>query len=284
MGEEKRLIDRKVFSFLLLALMVIGLPLHLQNAPYYHLKPALSPLSRRNGWQTVSVFAGNSSNKPEQSWAAQAGQDRTIATLHNNRSGGYFVDLASNDAVEFSNTFALERVLNWTGLCIEANPQYMQGYVQRQCRLVQAVAGAIDNALVNFTANGALGGVVDTNFDNKQNSSSQFLAVSLAKVLQDHNAPSVIDYLSLDIEGAEEWVMSTFPWHKYVFLSITVERPKPGLVAMLEANGYVYVCNHANFGDELWVHKTISNFSQIVAKYKKVARGSPEAFNDSCRR
>ena len=54
---------------------------------------------------------------------------------------------------------------------------------------------------------------------------TDLLTVSVARLLDDFGAPSVIDYLSLDIEGAEWWAFSTFPWHRFIFLAITVERP-----------------------------------------------------------
>ncbi len=50
--------------------------------------------------------------------------------------------------------------------------------------------------------------------------------VSLDNVFRDLSVPSVIDYMSFDIEGAEEWLFETFPWDKYIILVLTVERPK----------------------------------------------------------
>jgi hypothetical protein len=92
--------------------------------------------------------------------------------------------------------------------------------------------------------------------------------VSVGKILRDFKAPRVIDYLSLDIEGAEAWAFKTFPWDSYTFLTLTVERPKPELEEMFQQNGYVYLCDHAGFGDQFWVHPAVPNFDQVVAKYK----------------
>ena len=60
-------------------------------------------------------------------------------------------------------------------------------------------------------------------------------------------APSVMEYLSLDIEGAEFFVMQHFPFDKYKFLTLTVERPKQ-LRKLLEDNNYVYVKDHGECG------------------------------------
>jgi hypothetical protein len=91
--------------------------------------------------------------------------------------------------------------------------------------------------------------------------------VPVAKVLHDFGMPRTIDYMSLDIEGAEAWTFETFPWDTYTFLTITVERPKPELKDMMLANGYTHLCNHGGFGDELWVHEALPHFHEVVRKY-----------------
>jgi len=48
-------------------------------------------------------------------------------------------------------------------------------------------------------------------------------STTLASILDRHSAPSVIDYLSIDIEGAEYEVLCAFPFDRYTFLAITVE-------------------------------------------------------------
>ena len=49
---------------------------------------------------------------------------------------------------------------------------------------------------------------------------------SLLSILDEAKAPRTIEYLSLDIEGAELYVMEHFPFDTYTFLVITVERPR----------------------------------------------------------
>jgi hypothetical protein len=214
------------------------------------------------------VYNGNATGI-ETAWTSQAGQDKTIADVFDGKQRGYFVDLASNDASYLSNTLPLERMYNWTGLCIEANPSYVQGYRHRECQLVQAVVGPVENELVQFNFDrGDSGGVVGDVFDNKQDANAPMLTVSVAKILQDFKAPRAIDYMSLDIEGAEAWAFQTFPWNKYTFLTLTVERPKSELVHTLTEHGYTYLCDHGGFGDQFWVHSELPNLENVVAKYK----------------
>lgn len=66
------------------------------------------------------------------------------------KRGGYFVELASNDPIDLSNSLTLEQAFGWRGLCVEANPLYAPGYADRYCQLVQAVVGQHDGDVVNF--------------------------------------------------------------------------------------------------------------------------------------
>ena len=84
-------------------------------------------------------------------------------------------------------------------------------------------------------------------------SSDTLPTVSVGTLVRDFHVPAVIDYLSLDIEGAEHWVFE-FPWVNYIFPTLTVERPGDKLATLFEENGYTYLCDHGDFGDQLWVH------------------------------
>lgn len=138
---------------------------------------------------------------------------------------------------------------------------------------MHAVVGASDDETLSFDFREEfpeVAGLVGKGFENVQasNSASQRQTVSISRILQDFQAPSVIEYLSLDIEGAEDYSFSTFPWSAYTFLVITVERPKQFLKDAFIAHGYHYLCNHGGFGDELWVHETIADFISIKKRYK----------------
>jgi hypothetical protein len=123
-------------------------------------------MSYRNlpeSWNRVALYRGNVTDPALQAspWNSQVRQDQTIAKIFNGKRGGYFVDLAANDAVSISNTLALEQAFGWKGLCIEPNPMYMKGYLHRTCQLVQSVVGPVENEAVDFRFdNAAYGGVV----------------------------------------------------------------------------------------------------------------------------
>lgn len=222
---------------------------------------------RKGGWSLLAVYVGTAREAALNArWTSQVGQDRTIFKLFDGKRDGYFVDLAANDAVYLSNTLTLEQEYGWRGLCIEANPAYIDMLSRRNCQVVQAVVGEMDNLEVQFLFNGGLGGIVGSEFDNKEGGSHVLKTVSLQNMFHYLAVPRAIDYMSLDIEGAEEWAFQKFPWSKYTFSVITAERPKPNLKEALMLRGYTYVCDHGDFGDELWIHSSFGTLAETMSK------------------
>jgi hypothetical protein len=120
--------------------------------------------TNNSGWNEIHVFVGDNDELREEqmvrasaiprpyyyftatttgrrrSWFSQVRQDELVAALLRYQRCGYFVDLAANDAVRISNTLALERDYDWSGLAIEPNPIYWAGLVHRpRARIVAAV-------------------------------------------------------------------------------------------------------------------------------------------------
>ena len=74
-------------------------------------------------------------------------------------------------------------------------------------------------------------------------------AISLEQLLVRHSAPSLIDYLAIDIEGSELPVLRNFPFDRYQFRALSLECD--GLIwdeitTLLTGAGYVEVQNPFN--------------------------------------
>ena len=182
------------------------------------------------------------------------------------RKGGFFIDLAAGDGIEKSNTYFLEKHLNWDGLLIEANPDFAeQCRAKRRSKVVEECVSSGDGEDINFRLdNGYFGGIVSNKTDNnpkmrgRQISHGRVIRLksrSLASILDEHESPEVIDYLSLDVEGAEEMILSNFPFDKWTFLVMSIERPTPSLDVLLDANDYIQVA-HLDY-DVMYVHRSI---------------------------
>lgn len=200
---------------------------------------------------------------------------------HNNTFGNgdvrrrFFVDLAANDAVGLSNSLLLE-ASGWDGLCIEANPIYWYGLARwRSCTVVGAVVGEERRTVVMHMA-GSRGKIKKPSGTQKDNSFSSLLdgsseeqdqvrqSVSVDTLFRRFNVPRVIDYFSLDVEGAEEIVMNGFPFEEYKVLVFTIERPSSSLTELLVKKGYIPIAVLSTYGETLWMHQSVPLDVDIV--------------------
>jgi hypothetical protein len=236
-----------------------------------------------NGWGLISVFYGNTSHLPftstipqdyfhQTKWFSQVQQDLIVSTLFRGKRDGYFVDLAANDAVRISNTYALETHFGWRGLCLEPNPIYWPALAYRKCNVVAAVVGQQSMAQVQFkypNRAGPQGGIVGKDFDNRE--PSKFgedrprFTTTLLQVFERFDTPKVIDYMSLDIEGAEAYVMESFPFDRYRIHVLTVERPSEKLRSLLERHDYVLLKQLKKWGETIWIHKQVESLLDTKA-------------------
>lgn len=271
-------------------------------------------MSSQNGWKLLHVYVGTNvtaEHKAEAStipndyfhstrWFSQLRQDFLISQLLRGKRGGYFVDLAANDAIRISNTFALEANFGWMGLAIEPNPVYWSGLAYRNCAVIGAVVGNTTGAQLRFKfpkRAAPTGGLVGNDFDNKVDLESKSsnnqeaqtrYSVALGDILDRFNAPSVIDYLSLDVEGAETFVLESFPFERYRFNLLTVERADTRLRELLARQGYKQLKQLKKWGETLWMHSSASSILDMAAltidtenyKYREIANHLPTAQGD----
>ena len=212
-------------------------------------------------------------------YTSQKGQDKwVIEDVFKGKKNGFFIELGATDGINLSNTYILEKYFDWKGICIEPNPEfYSQLLINRNCICVNDCIDAQEATAEFRFDNKELGGIVGEDTDNCMKYRSQEIknlrannqifilnTKTLQQVLVEHNAPKIIDYLSLDVEGAETRILGNFPFNKYIFLSMTIERPTPLLNRTLFDNGYVFVQNSKVMGyDSFYIHQSIPNFESI---------------------
>jgi FkbM family methyltransferase len=217
---------------------------------------------------------------PIGTYPSQFGQDKwVIEEVFHFKKSGFFVDIGANNGLELSNTYVLEKFLKWKGICIEANPSHYQSLHDKRGDSINLnVCLDETNHVVEFRCdNNLFAGIVDADTDNRTANTPQQLAElekngkiirmltkTLEQVLEECNAPHIIDFLSIDVEGAETRILRNFPFGTYTFLAIAIERPSPELRQILQKNGYVLVGH--NPCDEYYVHRSIENFSEIYNK------------------
>jgi len=212
----------------------------------------------------------------EVKYNSQIGQDAWVESVLGQKQNGYFVELGACDGNYYSNTLYFEKKYKWSGVCIEPNEIFFEKLVcNRNCNVSNRLVFSEEGKEVDFAMCDALSGVIENGvsgpFTNRSTITKK-VTTTLSKVLDSFNAPAIIDYLSLDVEGQEYNILSTFPFDKYKFRCITVEHNAPHIGpenqvkirSLLEANGYTYVKGNDDVHN--WGHGPIDDFYILASE------------------
>jgi FkbM family methyltransferase len=201
---------------------------------------------------------------------AQNGQDVWIAHQLRELRGGYFVEIGADDGVRFSNTHMLEASFDWRGICVEPNPQtYDLLRNNRRCwtdpRCLWHSSGdeldfsvAEDSTLSTLTAFAS-----GDHLAEHRHLVGQITvpSVSLNDLLREHDAPDIIDYMSIDTEGSEVEILDAFDFDRHSFRCITVEHNYTANEAVLDRllanNGYRRVLVNFSRWDGWYVNERL---------------------------
>ncbi len=206
----------------------------------------------------------------------QCKQDITVYEILDKQLNGYFIDLASNEYKFISNTYALEKYANWSGLCIEPNMQYTTGIAQnRRCKLIRNPVYSQSGEIVKFKYSKFESGIVGNDMDNQKESRGdhELITVTLMEILSYFHSPKIINFLSLDVEGAEFHVLKHFDFGSYTIQIITIERPTKELHHLLIKHKFWFATsmrkkNYEFFGECLYLHESIPNFKKYMDLYR----------------
>lgn len=143
---------------------------------------------------------------PESAYTTQLNQD-IFALLANRFIPGFFVEIGANDGFTLSNTVYLEEHFEWNGLLVEANPQYRDSLNKRKARsIISAVVE--EQGYYEFCSAGLYGGIAELldNTHKKMTQNGASITVwgtTLEQILEANGAPETINFISIDVEGAE---------------------------------------------------------------------------------
>jgi FkbM family methyltransferase len=187
---------------------------------------------------------------------SQLEQDFEIVKFYKGKANGYFVDVGANDGLTFSNSFLLERFLNWKGICVEPLPSMIEILNEnRKCIVSPYAAYSESGKTLEFSIHNGdsmFSGITSKLSGHNENmvkSNSTTITVqtkTLTDILKDANAPKFIEYLSLDTEGSEYDILKVFDWDTYTFGCIDVEHnyqepARSNIRTLLESKGYKHM-------------------------------------------
>ncbi|XP_059471031.1 uncharacterized protein LOC132194017 [Neocloeon triangulifer] len=189
--------------------------------------------------------------------AADYSQDNTgpfVLSLLKNKTKGFFFECGAFDGETFSNSLALEKFFNWTGLLVEGSPKNVQVMLTKKRRAwisptcLSTTRKSMKVKFLDSTNTGKIvGGANQTVAKPQSGSLVQSFCVpfnTLMKVLDIKH----IDYLTLDVEGQEFEILQTIDFNSVTIDVMAVEfnnfRPPEILQEILKianANGFVMV-------------------------------------------
>jgi hypothetical protein len=197
-----------------------------------------------------------------------------IEDVYRGKRDGFFIEAGATNGVNGSATVVLERDYNWDGICVEANNQQFEKIsLYRKCktdnRALYSESGKTLDFLLMRNRSGRSG------LTDHLRKSALALAetpeadsvhvpketVSLFDLLRHHQAPEIIEYFCLDVEGSEPQILGTFPFDcPYKILAFSIEGPHCNEIML--KNGYQPVKNpHTEKTFECYyLHKDINKY------------------------
>lgn len=205
-------------------------------------------------------------------YKGQDGQDKWADEhVFHGKTGGVFVDLGCYDGITYSNTWYFERMLNWTGICAEPNPE-VYPRIASQAGRRSGVQVAVSNRrgtapfVAAYMRSSLNASAVDYAFLSQQGVATSKVDVELTTpgaLLTAHLPPRTsIDYVNIDVEQLELAILAVWPWDTYCVTLFNIENEPPSgtpsylpeLNALLAPRGYVH---KGRIGvDELFLRST----------------------------
>lgn len=201
---------------------------------------------------------------------SQAGQDRFLDTfIFRGKRKGTFIEIGGFDGVMGSNCLFFEAFRGWKGIMIEPSPQQMQhAKLIRSCECVEAAIAATEGQteFVNVT----------DGYTQMSGLKNTFMAPELAQIrahpmhkeevlrIPAYRLDNVlkarkikdIDYISLDVEGAEQSILESFPFEDFNITAWSIEnnRQTTAIGELMVEKGYRFMTVIGV--DEIYLKKT----------------------------
>jgi FkbM family methyltransferase len=169
------------------------------------------------------------------SFPGQAGQDLLAYLYFRGKKDGFFLDIGAHDGRTHSNSFVFEQ-LGWRGVCVEPLPDVFKLLRRnRRCDCYQAALAGRSDPQAGFIH--ALGMDTLSGLEREMARSHEgwivqeggrperitVKAITFPELMDGYPGIRTIDFLSLDVEGAELSILKSIDFDHYNFGLITVE-------------------------------------------------------------
>ncbi len=184
----------------------------------------------------------------EVSLYSQLNEELIVRDFFHDKRGGVFLDVGCATPISNNTTYYLEKHLGWSGIAIDALPEYGPAWEKTRPNakfFSYAVAETSGETVTFYRARApALSSLSEKNIQKwgGQSEPIQVTTITLTKLLDD-NGITKVDFMSLDIEGAEGPALQGFDIGRFkpdlvgIEFGVSEEQDRFVLAYMIE-NGY----------------------------------------------
>lgn len=197
---------------------------------------------------------------------SQLRQDLFVLSETGFKKNGFFVEFGATNGLTLSNSCLLEKQFSWDGILAEPARCWHADLRKNRdaiidTRCVWTVSG--QKLMFNETDIAELStiDVLSSNDGHAERRKSgvryEVETITLMELLEAHNSPSEIDYLSIDTEGSELEILKSFDFSRYKIRVITCEHnysnDRDKINELLTLNGYKRKMESVSLWDDWYV-------------------------------
>jgi FkbM family methyltransferase len=132
-----------------------------------------------------------------------------------NKNYGYFVEIGALDGKIHSQSYFFEKILKWDGIIVEPHPMWHNKILEsRTCKLeISPISNKSENDVFICRQEPAFSSIKKDSLEFQNSpivNEFEIRTLTLTDLLDKYNAPNVIDFISIDVEGSELKILEKF--------------------------------------------------------------------------
>ena len=171
-----------------------------------------------------------------------------------------------------SNSYLLEKFFNWNGIlaepmisCHKKLKENRSVSIETKCVWKSSGQEILFNEPFSYKQMATIDSFSENSHEfYKEGKRYKVKTITLLDLLEIHNAPKFIDYLSIDTEGSEYDILNAFDFQKYKFRVITCEHNftpmREKIYDLLSKKGYKRKLSNISRVDDWYVYDSEINF------------------------
>ena len=213
------------------------------------------------------------STKDKKNIRSQLYQDIFAAFIIGNKFDKTFFEFGATDGFNLSNSYMLEKSLDWKGVLAEPSPQWHDELKKNRSSsdiITDCIWSESEKELNFFMSDAGVASTIDSfkesdRFSMPSNTDARIKSgkniyvktISLNDVMQKNFKGRAPSYISIDTEGSEYQILSTFDFSKFRPVIFTVEHnftnQQEKIDNLMQSNNYVRIFKKITAFDEWYV-------------------------------